>query len=92
MPLEKITVVVNRYDPKNSLRIEDLKNIVHHDQVYTITNDYERVASASNLGVPLCESSPHSKIAQELKELAKNLGQLEFEAPKKKSFNIFGWF
>jgi pilus assembly protein CpaE len=92
MPLEKITIVVNRYDPKNSLRIEDLKNIVHHDQVYTITNDYERVASASNLGVPLCESLPHSKIAQELKELAKNLGQLEFETPKKKSFNIFGWF
>ena len=92
MPLEKITIVVNRYDPKNSLRIEDLKNIVHHDQVYTITNDYERVASASNLGVPLCESSPHSKIAHELKELAKNLGQLEFETPKKKSFNIFSWF
>jgi pilus assembly protein CpaE len=92
MPLEKIAIVVNRYDPKNSLRIEDLKSIVHHEQVYTISNDYERVASASNLGVPLCESSPHSKIAQELKELAKNLGQLEFEAPKKKSFNIFGWF
>jgi Flp pilus assembly CpaE family ATPase len=60
--------------------------------VYTITNDYERVASASNLGAPLCESSPHSKIAYELKELAKNLGKLEFETVKKKQFNVFGWF
>jgi pilus assembly protein CpaE len=92
MPLEKIAVVVNRYDPKNSLRINDLKNIVHHDQVYTVTNDYERVANASNLGAPLCESSPHSKIAHELKELAKNLGKLEFETVKKKQFNVFSWF
>ena len=92
MPLEKIAIVVNRYDPKNSLRIDDLKNIVHHDQVYTITNDYERVASASNLGAPLCESSPHSKIAHELKELARNIGKLEFETTKKKQFKVFSWF
>lgn len=92
MPLEKIAIVVNRYDPKNSLRIEDLKSIVHHEQVYTISNDYERVASASNLGVPLYESSPHSKIAHELKELARNLGKLEFETAKKKQFKVFSWF
>jgi pilus assembly protein CpaE len=92
MPLDKIAIVVNRYDPKNSLRIDDLKNIVHHSQVYTIANDYDRVASASNLGVPLCESSPQSEIAHDLKELAKNLGKVEFEAVKKKPFNVFGWF
>lgn len=85
IPLDRIAIVVNRYDPKSSLRIEDLKNIVNHDKVYRIANDYEGVASASNLGVPLCESSPNSKIAHDLKELAKNLGKVEFEGERKKS-------
>jgi pilus assembly protein CpaE len=89
IPLDKISIVINRYDPKNSLRIEDLKNIVNHNKVYTIANDFERVASASNLGIPLCESSPNSKIAQDIKELAKNLGKVEFQEKRKSLFNRF---
>jgi len=89
IPLDKISIVVNRYDPQNSLRIEDLKNIVNHDKVYIIANDFERVASASNLGAPLCESSPNAKIAHDLKELSKNLGKVEFEVGRKNLFNRF---
>lgn len=92
IPLEKISLVLNRYDPNHSLRITDLNSMVNHNKVYTITNDFERVVSCSNLGVPLCEYSAKSKIAQDLKELAKNLGKVEFEVLKKKwfsSFNIF---
>ncbi|MDD2659474.1 MAG: AAA family ATPase [Methylococcales bacterium] len=92
VPLDKITIVVNRYDPKSSLRIEDLKNIVNHDHVYTVANDFERVASASNLGVPLCESSPNSKIAHDLKELARILGKVEFDVGKKNLFSRFKSF
>ena len=86
IPLDKISIVVNRYDPKSSLRIEDLKNIMNHDKVYRVANDYERVAGASNLGVPLCESSPNSKIAHDLEELAKILGRVEFEGGRKNLF------
>lgn len=83
IPLERISIVLNRYDPKNSLRIEDLKNMVNHDKVYKITNDFERVASASNLGVPLCESAANSKIAHDLKDLAKNIVGINFKEPNK---------
>ena len=89
IPLERISIVANRYDPKNSLRIEDLKNMVNHDKVYMIANDFERVANASNLGIPLCESSPNLKIAHDLKELAKNLGKVEFEGGRKNLFSRF---
>jgi len=65
------------------LRIEDLKNMVNHDKVYKITNDFERVASASNLGVPLCESAANSKIAHDLKDLAKNIVGINFKEPNK---------
>lgn len=90
--LDRISIVVNRYDPKNSLRIDDLKNMVKHDNVYMIANDFERVANASNLGVPLCESSPGSKIARDLKELARNLGKVEFEGERKHLLNRFRAF
>jgi pilus assembly protein CpaE len=86
IPLDRISIVANRYDPKNSLRIDDLKNMVKHDNVYVIANDFERVANASNLGVPLCESSANSKIAHDLKELAKSLGKVEFEDKRKNVF------
>ena len=87
IPLDKISIVLNRYDPKNSLRIEDMKSVVNHDKVYVITNEYDLVTSTSNLGVPLCESEPKSKIAQDLKELAKKLGNVEFEGERK---NLLG--
>jgi pilus assembly protein CpaE len=83
IPLDRISIVVNRYDPKNSLRLEDLKKIVSHDMVYIIANDFERVTSATNLGVPLCESSANSKIALDLRNLAKNLGKIEFDGERK---------
>ncbi|MFA5017303.1 MAG: AAA family ATPase [Methylobacter sp.] len=92
IPLDRISIVANRYDPKNSLRIEDLKNMVNHDNVYVIANDYERVASASNLGVPLCESSANSKIAHDLKALAKKLGNVEFEAGRRNLLSRFRTF
>jgi pilus assembly protein CpaE len=92
IPLDRISIVANRYDPKNSLRIEDLKNMVNHDKVFVIANDYEHVASASNLGVPLCESYANSKIAHDLKTLAKSLGKVEFEAGKKNLLTRFRAF
>ncbi len=92
IPLDRISIVANRYDPKNSLRIEDLKNMVNHDKVYIVANDFERVASASNLGIPLCESSANSKIAHNLKELAKNLGKVEFEDERKHLLSRFRTF
>jgi pilus assembly protein CpaE len=92
IPLDRISIVANRYDPKNSLRIDDLKNLVNHDKVYMIANDFERVATASNLGVPLYESSANSKIAHDLKELAKNLGKIEFEGERKHLLSRFMTF
>ena len=92
IPLDRISIVANRYDPKNSLRIDDLKNLVNHDKVYMIANDFERVANASNLGVPLYESSTNSKIAHDLKELAKILGKVEFEGERKHLLSRFRTF
>ncbi len=91
IPLEKIVIVINRYDPKNSLRVEDLKSLLNHNNVYTIVNDFERVESAANVGVPLCETSENSTIAHDLRVLAKVVGQVEFEAKKEGFFSFLGF-
>jgi len=83
IPLDKISIVVNRYDPNNSLRIEDLKSIVNHEKVYKIANDFQLVSNSSNMGVPLCETSANSKIAHDLKELARYLGKVVFDGRKR---------
>jgi pilus assembly protein CpaE len=75
IPLDKIVIAINRYDPKNSLKKSDLMEIVNHQNVFTITNDFEKVSSASNLGEPFCKTSPNSKIAEDLKKLASFLGE-----------------
>lgn len=79
IPLEKVVVVINRYNPKSSLKKTDMINVVNHDHVFTIANDYIKVASASNLGEPLCQSSPKSKIAKDLTELAVYLGNITID-------------
>jgi pilus assembly protein CpaE len=84
IPLDKIVIIINRYDPKNSLKKSDLVEMVNHQNVFTITNDFEKVSSASNLGEPFCKTSPNSKIAEDLKRLAMFLGE-EHETPKKNS-------
>jgi pilus assembly protein CpaE len=88
IPLNKIAIVINRYDPQHSLRVSDLSNFVNHDKIYTVSNDFERAVAASNLGVPLFESSVDSPIAEELKTLAGSLGLVELKKKKKNFFSF----
>jgi pilus assembly protein CpaE len=47
IPLNKIAIVINRYDPQHSLRVNDLSNFVNHDKIYTVSNDFERAVAVS---------------------------------------------
>ncbi len=88
--LEKIVLVINRYDARNSMRISDLRDMVNHDGIYKVANDYERVAKASDFGVPLCLSFPQAKIAKDLRLLATGVSGVDFNESKKSLSNLFG--
>ena len=94
IPLDKIIVAINRYDAKSNLKKSDMVSIVNHNNVFTIANDFKKVASASNLGEPLYVSAPKSKITNDLKQLSAFLGGIQ--PVKKQSVfssrvkNIFG--
>jgi len=86
--LDRIVIIINRYDKNNSLKKEDMVKIVNHDKVYTVANDYDLVATTSNLGIPLYEHSQNSKLAKNLKEIAYALGNIK-EKKKKKFLGLF---
>jgi hypothetical protein len=89
--MDRISIVVNRYDPNNSLRIEDLKSIVNHDKVYKIANDFQRKV-ALQIWVFCYEASENSKIAHDLKELTRYLGKVVFDGRKRNLFSRFKSF
>ena len=86
--LNRIVIIINRYDKNNSLRKEDMEKVVNHDRVYTVTNDFDLVATTSNLGIPLYEHSKNAKIAKDLKKIAYALGNIQ-ENKRKKFLGLF---
>ena len=76
IPLDKIVVIINRYDSKNSLNKAEMINILNHNNIFTITNDFKKVTTASDLGVPLSHSAPRSKTTNDLRSIAYHLGDI----------------
>jgi pilus assembly protein CpaE len=86
--LDRIIIIINRYDKNNTLKKSDMVKLVGHNRVYTITNDFDLVVSTSNLGIPLCEHAENSKVAKDLKIISYALGNIQ-ETKKKKFLGLF---
>ena len=92
IPLDKIVLVINRYDSENSMRISDLKEMVNHNGIYTIVSDSEFVDKSTDIGIPLCLSYPGTKISKDLRLLAAGLSGVDFKEKNNNLFNLFGFF
>ena len=84
IPLDKIVLVINRYDSENSMRISDLKEMVNHNGIYTIVSDSEFVDKSTDIGIPLCLSYPGTKISKDLRLLAAGLSGVDFKEKNNK--------
>jgi pilus assembly protein CpaE len=67
---DKVQWLVNRYDKKSQITLEDLKRTLQVHNVTTLPNQYEAVAASVNQGVPIHEVAPRSPITRSLRELA----------------------
>ncbi len=67
---DKIRIVVNRYDPKHSIKLADIEQTLQHKRLETLPNDFRRVAESVNLGIPLHDYAPKAPITRELNDLA----------------------
>jgi Flp pilus assembly CpaE family ATPase len=69
---ERLRLIVNRYNPKSLVRLEDLEETLGIEVSWTLSNDYETVIQAISTGQPIVLQG-QSKYADELKELARDI-------------------
>lgn len=83
---KNIIVVVNRYDANASLKLKDIQATLENPEVFTIPNDYERVAQSTNLGIPLYDYARNSPITKSMISLVKSLNVNVTDKFKDKGF------
>jgi len=69
---ERLRLVVNRYNSKSLVGLQDLEETLGIEVYWTLTNDYETVINSISAGQPLVMQGK-SHYAEELKELARDV-------------------
>ena len=68
--LNKVKIVVNRYEKNNVLRLDDIESHFMQPIFYQLPSDYDSIADAINQGESLAASAPNSKLWRSIKRLA----------------------
>ena len=84
---KNIHIVINRYNSDSSLTAKDIQLTLECSNIFTIPNDYEKVATTTNLGVPLMDYAKKAPITQALIDLLAPLG-----IDIKDDYKRKGWF
>jgi pilus assembly protein CpaE len=72
---EKLRLIVNRYDKKSEITLEDIKNTLRIPVFKSIPNNYSVVEESVNHGVPVIKIARRSPIAKMLLEIGAELGE-----------------
>ena len=72
-PRKKVRIVVNRWSKQIDLDLQQVEKFLGEPVVGFIPSDYQTAVMSINLGQPLVQSDSNSKIAQEIRRLAKVL-------------------
>jgi pilus assembly protein CpaE len=67
---DKVRVVVNRWSKNIDVQLHKIEGHLGEQLIGFVPNDYRKVMDSINLGRPLVESEPSSKIAVEIKRIA----------------------
>jgi pilus assembly protein CpaE len=91
-PRTKTMVVVNRWSKQVDLDLRQVEEFLGEPVIGSLPSDYQTVVNSVNLGTPLVESNSSSKIAVEVKRVARMLaaGPASARASKpKRPWNFF---
>lgn len=73
VPVERIIPIINRYEDNIAISPEDVKRNLELDSVITLPNDFKKVRMAANLGIPVADYAPRSRVTLAVLKLAKTL-------------------
>jgi pilus assembly protein CpaE len=94
-PRKKIRIVVNRWSKQIDLDLRQVEKFLGEPVIGFIPSDYQTTVNSINLGTPLLQSEPNSKIAQEIKRIAARINDgtdavsEEQSQPRKSLWNSF---
>ncbi|HYE14561.1 MAG TPA: AAA family ATPase [Pyrinomonadaceae bacterium] len=71
-PRHKVQIVVNRFSKQIDLDLRQVERYLGERVMGYVQSDYRTAVNSINLGQPLVESEPASKIATELRQIAAN--------------------
>ena len=69
-PRKKIRIVVNRWSKQIDLDLRQIEKFLGEPVIGFIPSDYQTAVTSINLGQPLVQSEPNSKLAQEIRRIA----------------------
>ena len=72
-PRKKIRIVVNRWSKQIDLDLRQVEKFLGEPVIGFVPSDYQTAVTSINLGRPLVQSEPNSKIALEIKRIAQTL-------------------
>lgn len=73
IPNNHISIIVNRYNEKDAVRVEDIKNSVTDVNFLFVPSDFKRASEMVNMGIPLFDNAPKAGITKSLIGIAEKL-------------------
>ena len=64
----RLTVIVNRYDKKSPVLLDDIETTLRVDKVVTIPNQYRMTSESVNSGIPLSDITGKSSVTRGLRD------------------------
>lgn len=73
VPIDRITVVINRYSKNSLIEIDDVKKALKSERIEVIPNQYKLVSESIDTGVPVIQSARNSAVGKAVQGLAQNV-------------------
>jgi pilus assembly protein CpaE len=89
-PRKKVRIVVNRWSKQIDLDLRQVERFLGEPVIGFIPSDYQTAVSSINLGTPLVQSDSNSKIAVEIRRIARTIDSgipIEQPAAKRSLWN-----
>ena len=80
-PRHKVRVVVNRFSKQIDLELREVERFLGERVAGYVQSDYSTAVTSINLGQPLVESVPDSKLAAEIRQIAAQVSGQPLAAP-----------
>jgi pilus assembly protein CpaE len=76
---DRLLVVVNRYDKKSEITVEDIRTTLAGGEVFLVPNDFRTVTECINTGTPLLMAAQNAAITRAILTLQLRLGGVAAE-------------